>query len=428
VKIYCSGIGGIGLSAYAALRRLEGNEVLGSDRSPSALLDDLASQGIGIALDQNGSHVPADTDLFVYSEAIPPTAPERVRAAELDIRQLSYPAALGEFSSGYRVIAVAGTHGKSSTTAMAARLLLAAELDPTIVVGTKVPELDGRNWRKGGSDIFLLEACEYRKSFHHYRPQEILLTNADGDHFDFYKDKEEYQNAFIEFAKFLPADGTLITHEKDPDCAKIVKASGAQSMDADSFPLIALNTPGLHMRQNAQLVLALGDVLGIDRKFSVETLAGFSGSWRRMEQKGIYGDGIPVIDDYAHHPIEIRATLAAIREQYPKGRIVCVFQPHTHDRTKKLQKDFVVSFKNANLVIVPNIYDARKEVDFVTVDVAKLVSEITRKSGVEAMDGHSLSETEQLLPTILKHGDILVCMGAGDITSLAEKMTIATKK
>ncbi len=191
MKIYCSGIGGIGLSAYAALQKLAGHTVFGSDRSESALLDDLRSQGIGIVLDQSGAAVPKDCDLFVYSEAIPESSPERQKAKEYGSMQKSYPAAVGDLSRGSRLICICGTHGKSSTTAMAARLLIETGKDPTVVVGTKLKELGGRNWRRGKSDIFLLETCEYRNSFHQYSPRIILMTNCDGDHFDVYKDTDD---------------------------------------------------------------------------------------------------------------------------------------------------------------------------------------------------------------------------------------------
>ena len=186
MKIYCCGIGGIGLSAYASLQKMHGHEVLGSDRTDSELLSDLRSQGMEIFPDQSGAHVPEDADLFVYSEAVPESAPERVKATEFGIPQKTYPQALGELSRGYKVIAVCGTHGKSSTTAIAARMLIAAGKDPTVVVGTKVQDLDGRNWRQGESNLFLLEACEYRHAFHSYDPEIILLTNCNCDHYYFY--------------------------------------------------------------------------------------------------------------------------------------------------------------------------------------------------------------------------------------------------
>ncbi len=422
MKIYCSGIGGIGLSAYAALQAKRGASVYGSDRKDSALLQDLRSQGVTVFLTQEAANIPSDIDLFVYSEAIPADAPERVRAKELGVPMHSYFHALGELSKGAKVIAVCGTHGKSSTTAMVARLLIEAGLDPTVIVGTKVRELDGRNWRHGQSDLFVLEACEYRRSFHYLSPSYVLMTNVDGDHFDAYASLEEYQEAFVKFLKSLPADGKVFTHGNDPECVKVASKSGKIMVNADTQPLVELATPGLHMRQNAQLVLALAEELGIPSDKARTIVSGFVGTWRRMEVKGEW-NGVTVIDDYGHHPKEIRATLSAMREAYPERRIVVAFQPHTHDRTIKLYDEFLPAFKDANMVVVADVYNARNDIETAVTDVFKLIEDIERESKVKVLRGNSLKDTEKLLrENILHPGDVLVCMGAGDITDLATKI------
>lgn len=413
------------MSAYASLQKTEGHEVLGSDRAASALIEDLQSQGITVHLEQSGASIPADCDLFVYSEAIPVDAPERRRAKELGIQQQSYPQALGDLSRGHdQVIAVCGTHGKSSTTGMAARLLMHSGREPTVVVGTKLKELEGRNWRKGReAGVFLLEACEYRNSFHQYSPSIILLTNCDGDHFDFFGSSEEYRSAFVTFIQKLPKDGVLITHLSDPDCKAVADVAGRKVIDADAYPLITLKTPGTHMQQNAQLVLALADVLAIPGKQAQAAVSGYAGSWRRLELKGMLGD-IPVIDDYAHHPREIRATLDAIIGEYPGRRIVCAFQPHTHDRTLKFYDAFTHCFRGVDTVIIPNVYEARKDIETERVDLPAFMRDLEKGSTVRCVDGKSLADTERLLrEQILKPGDVLLCMGAGDITNLAQRMT-----
>jgi len=425
MKIYCSGIGGIGLSAYASLQKEFGHDISGSDRSPSALTDSLEEAGISIGFFQDGSFIPEDTELFVYSEAIPISAPERLRASELGIRQMSYPEALSELSKTYTVIAVCGTHGKSSTTAMAARLLIETGRDPTVVVGTKVKELDGKNWRRGNSSLFLIEACEYRKSFHFYDPQIILMTNCDGDHFDYFKSKDLYADAFVDFLKHLPPNGKVITHLSDPDCRKVVDSSEREGIDADQYPLIDLQTPGLHMKQNSQLVLALADVLNIPTDEATAALAPFAGTWRRMEQKGVYGDDIVIIDDYAHHPREIKATIAAIRGRYPQRRIICVFQPHTHNRTIEFYDDFLESFKDVDVVLITDVYDARHDTEHEKVDIEAFTAEISQKSEVQTMYSGNLERTEtQLKQHILQPGDVLLCMGAGTITDLANAFPV----
>jgi UDP-N-acetylmuramate--alanine ligase len=423
MKIYCSGIGGIGLSAYAALQANSGHTVSGSDRADSALLDDLRSQGITIHLVQDGSAITPDTDLFVFSEAIPEDSPERVRAQSLGIRSVSYFEALGELSKDYNVIAVCGTHGKSSTTAMIAKILIDAGKDPSVVVGTKMKELNGRNWRKGKSDLFVVEACEYRRSFRFIFPDTVVMTTVDGDHFDAFSSIEDYRNAFVDFLKQLPEKGSVIVHGDDQDSMTIAEHAERAIINADTFPLIALQTPGLHMRQNARLALALAAFLGIDKTVAEKSVSTFSGTWRRMEVKGDRADGITVIDDYGHHPAEIKATLSAMKEAYPNRRIVCVFQPHTHDRTITLYKEFISAFSDASVVIIPDIYVARSDIETGTVDVDAFVKDIAEKSSVEAINGESLSKTEELLKSqVLKPNDVVITMGAGSITQLSDAL------
>ncbi|MDD5055393.1 MAG: cyanophycin synthetase [Candidatus Peribacteraceae bacterium] len=423
MRIFCSGIGGIGLSAYAGHMQAQGHEVSGSDRSPSPLTDDLLSQGIVVSFRQDGSALPEGLDLLVYSEAIPESAPERSIAASRGIRQLSYFHALGEMTAGTRLICVSGTHGKSSTTAMAAKMLMDAGRDPNIVVGTKMRELNGRNWRSGANDLWIVEACEYRRSFLFLQPKIILLTNADGDHFDAYKDIKDYENAFVEYLSLLPADGILITHGSDKQLTEIAKRAGKSFIDADKIPLPHPGVPGEHMRKNAQLVLALADVLKIKRSVAEKSLSSFKGTWRRMEIKGVTADGVTVIDDYAHHPVEIKATLQAMREAYPSRRIIAVFQPHTHDRTLKLWDDFSTAFQDADLVVVTDVYDARPDRDSAKADPELFATAIGEGSGVKTLFSGSLEETNRLLrSSLLKADDVLILMGAGTVTNLAGKL------
>ena len=419
MKIYCSGIGGIGLSAYAALQNANGHTVMGSDRADSPLVQDLRSQGIEVFLEQDANHIPSDCDLFVYSVAIPEDAPERVQAAEYGIRQLSYFGAVGELSKGYQLIAVCGTHGKSSTTAMAARMLIELEFDPTVIVGTKIHELDGRNWRKGGSSIFLVEACEYRHSFHFLHPEIVLMTSVDGDHYDFYGTIEKYQQAYVDFLKQLSDDGLIITHGNDAECVRVAERSGREFVSADQLELPRLSTPGRHMQENAQLALKLGLEFGIDESKAREALSGFVGSWRRMEVKGEFGDGITVIDDYGHHPAEVKATLDALKEAYSGRRLICVFQPHTHERTLSFFDEFTVAFSSADIVLLADVYEARSDIERERADIAELADAIASKSSTECHAVGPLDVLETRLSEIAQPRDVIVCMGAGTITNLA---------
>lgn len=407
--------------------KAQGHTVAGSDRSDSELLQDLSRQGITITLKQDGSGIAKSCDLFVFTEALSEDHPERKAAKDSGIRSISYFAALGELSEPFHVIAVSGTHGKSSTTGMLAKVLVESGKDPTVVVGTKLPDLGGKNWRKGNGHLFLLEACEYRRSFHYLSPDLVVLTTVDGDHFDYYASLEDYHNAFTEFLEQLPPQGKVVVHGEDAAVMKIVENAGRTAIDADRHPLPELSVPGLHMRQNAQLAFAAALELGVQREAALTALKGYRGAWRRMELVGLYQD-IPVIDDYGHHPREIAATLQAVGEKYPKNRLVCVFQPHTHDRTIKLYEDFTKAFSGADLVIIPGIYEARRERDAATVDLPKLLNDIRDGSSVECRDGISLTATEEMLrKEILKSGDVLLVMGAGDVTSLARNIVLEKK-
>jgi UDP-N-acetylmuramate--alanine ligase len=426
MNIYCSAIGGIGLSAYAALMHHNGHTVKGSDRSDSALLDDLRSQGIAVTLNQDGTEVPDDIDLFVHSAAIPEDHPERIKAKELGVKSLTYFEALGGFTKGYKLITVSGTHGKSSTTAMVADVLIAAGYDPTVVVGTKLGSLGGRNWRQGQSEWCVVEACEYKGSFFNLHPSIAIILNCDWDHVDAYPTPQSFHDAFITFLNNVPSDGMVISHGGDPECQMVVKAAGHTLIDADTQPLLTdMHVPGIHMQQNAQTALELAAKLGIDHDVAAKALREHKGIWRRMEEKGSYSDDVLVIDDYGHHPLEIKLTLEALKKRHSGRRLVCVFQPHMHNRTLELYDDFLTSFTMCDVVLVPYVYDARHAVERDEVDVQKFVDDIAEKSNVECRWTKTLEDTETLLKdNILQPGDLLVCMGAGDVTDLAERMVI----
>ncbi|MEK7137320.1 MAG: cyanophycin synthetase [Patescibacteria group bacterium] len=448
MKIFCSGIGGAGMSAYAAYQASSGHRVSGSDKAESKTLEQLRSQGLSVSLMQDGSALPEDTELFIYTLALADDHPERLRARKLGIPEKSYFEALGDLcrESGKNLIAVCGTHGKSSTTAMAAKVLIEAGRDPSVILGVTTSDLQGRNWRKENGachaeHVFLVEACEYRRSFLHLSPSIILLTNADGDHMDYFRDLVDYEKAFQEFVALLPKDGVLIAHGQGESVRAMidfVKRRGVRVIDADIYALPELTIPGVHMRNNAQLALALAGFLGIDEKSARVSLRSYKGSSRRMEIKGKLkmdngqwtmtnneeGEGVIVIDDYGHHPKEVVATLEALKEAYPKQRLICVYQPHTHDRTLKFYDDFTKAFRDADLVIIPNIFDARKERDSGTVDLPSFISDIAGESKVEVLDGQSLEKTILFLQKTLLPHDILLTMGAGDVWRIAQQLTV----
>lgn len=425
MKIFCSGIGGIGLSAYAALQNAEGHSVSGSDRIDSELLADLRTQGITVLLMQDGSDITKDTDLFVFSEAIPEEAPERIKARELGIRSISYFQALGEYlrERNLRVIAVCGTHGKSSTTAMAAKVFADAGKEPTVVVGTKVPDLGGRNWRRGTGSLAIIEACEYRGSFLYLDPALILMTTVDGDHFDVYPSLEEYRKAFVSFAQKLPKEGQVITHGKDSAAVAIAETAKRTLIDADAIELPTLSSavPGLHMRQNAALVMTLAHKEGIPQDVAEKSLQNFRGTWRRMELKGTLPGDILVCDDYAHHPKEISATVTALKAAYPGRRIVCAFQPHLRSRTHQFYDGFTKAFAGADIVLISDPYEARSDTSPM-LNMTMFTDDISKSSKVSAEYSGTLITTEQRIAEIVKPRDLLLIMGAGSIGDLAGRI------
>lgn len=424
MKIFCSGIGGIGLSAYASLQKQKGHTVFGSDRSPSVVTDQLSQDDIPVFFEQDGSALPNDADLFVYSEAIAPDAPERKKATELGIRQLSYFQAVGEMSKDMYVIGVCGTHGKSSTTAMAAKLLVDCGVDPTVVVGTKVPDLDNKNWRMGQSEYFLVEACEYRRSFHYLKPNMILVTNTDGDHYDAYGSVDEYHGAFEQFFAMLPEDGKVIGHGSDLSSKAIAERSGRTFVDADNETMeMELSIPGQHMRENAMLALAMGNEFELSIEAMRQSLHGFHGTWRRMEVKGKGKNGELVVDDYAHHPLEVRSSLSAMKEAYPDKRIVCVFQPHMHDRLLRFEVDFLDAFVDADVVIVSDVYAARGHIER-EADLPAFVSKLKERHRGTVVAGGDLGKTQDVVADTARDDDVVIFMGAGDITKLASARVV----
>jgi UDP-N-acetylmuramate--alanine ligase len=428
MRIYCCGIGGIGLSAYAALQKEMGHDVCGSDQRASLVTDDLVHRGIPVFTNQDGSMVKEGIDVLVYSEAVPYDAPERQRARDLHIPELSYPAAVGQMTQGKHVIAVCGTHGKSSTTAMIAHVLATCGMDPTVIVGTRIPQLQDRNWRLGKSNIVVLEACEYCKSFLHYQPTIVAVTTCDGDHFDYYSTLEEYRSAFTDFLRLVPQNGHIVVHGNDEQCTSLVENMHCAIHNADTRTLPMLRVPGAHMRQNAQLALTICDLLNISKDKSDAAIATFAGTWRRMELCGFMENAVPVIDDYAHHPREITATLSALREQYKNQRLICIFQPHTHHRTIALRQSFTTAFAEADVVYIPNVYAARSDRDGEQIDIASFCHDIQEGSDVRVEHTVSLNKTEEILRANIKEGDVIVCMGAGDITSLARKLVTTTNE
>jgi UDP-N-acetylmuramate--alanine ligase len=408
MKIYCIGIGGIGLSALARYYKHQGHEVSGSDVSDSMLIQTLMNEGIHIDIGHRKENIPDGTDLVVYTIAVSDTNEDLVRARELGLTCMTYPQALGEITKEKKTIAVCGTHGKTTTTAMAYHALKACGINPTVIVGSLLSGV-GSNFIPGDSEYFVVEACEYRRSFLNLFPTYVLVTNIDADHLDYYKDLADIQDAFQSFADKLPKEGHLITHGN-----VYLETQGVlDNADVIDTSTIELSVMGEHNRENAQLILALVQALSLDMESARKGLKNFAGTWRRLEQKGRTKHGVLVYDDYGHHPAEIKATLHAVRSQYPKDQdeLNVFFQPHLFSRTKTFLNDFGSALTEADKVFVLPIYAAR-EADDASISSGKLVEKINELGGhATLLPKDSMSE---VIESIQNNKSVVVNMGAGD--------------
>lgn len=429
--IHFIGIGGIGTSSVAQILQKQKKTISGSDLNGSTLISTLKKKGFKITIGHNEKNIPKNCQLVIYSPAIPPENPELKAAKKRKIRTISYPEALGELSKGYFTIAIAGTHGKSTTTAITALILEKGGLDPTVVIGTKVREFKNQNFRIGKSKYLVLEACEYKDSFLHLNPNILAITNIEPDHLDYFKNFKNYKESFKKLAGKLKKSDKIIFNAKDKASAGIVK-----NLKAEKIPLIlegdilkitnkkneqlvlAPGVPGQFNKSNSAIAALIGNLLGIPNKKIEQAVKSFSGTWRRMEEKKTNLKPTKFIDDYGHHPTEITVTLKAIRETHPKAKILCIFQPHQYSRTLKLLKDFGKSFKDSDQVIVPNIYQVRdKAEDILKVSTDKLVEEI-KKNKTAAINGQGLEKTAEYIKKNHKKFDLIVTMGAGDISKI----------
>ncbi len=407
------------MSALAQLIALRGEEVSGSDREESPTTELLESKGVHVAIGQKTENVPDDADLLVYTAAVPESNPERVRARELGIPEASYFDVLGGVSEEKRTVAVSGTHGKTTTTGMLARILRDAGANPSAVVGSIVRDFES-NYLPGSSDLFVVEACEYQRHFLTLAPEVLVITNLEFDHTDYYRDLSDVQDAFRALIQKVPAHGFIVTDVEHPNINPLLEGIEATVIDYQKEPNYELRFPGEFNQMNARAAAAATRVVfpGITQGMINTALADFHGTWRRFEEKGETAQGALVYDDYAHHPTAIRETLRALREK-SKGKIYVAFHPHLYSRTRDLLDGFARAFGDATEVLIAPIYAAR-EIDDGTVS-SELLAERIRAEGVSA---RALSFEE--IETVLKHepqrGDVIMTMGAGDIYKVADAL------
>ncbi|MBI5038075.1 MAG: UDP-N-acetylmuramate--L-alanine ligase [Candidatus Kerfeldbacteria bacterium] len=449
-RVHCVGIGGIGVSAVARILHQLGSAVFGTDVFDSLLVKQLKKEGITIVIGvHRAESLKAGTTLVVYSNAVQEKNPELVRAKKLKIPCLSYPEFLGWFMNKHIPIVVSGTHGKSTTTAMLATIFLEAGLDPMVVVGTQVPAFG--NSHVGLGKHFIVEGDEYRAAFHHYTPDGLIINNIESDHLDFYRTEKNVVTAFDKLARSVPKGGTVVANAEDSNVQKVLKRLRA---NVTTFGLaygdyyvgqierhgeitrfsvrgierfdLAIRVPGDHNIRNALGAALMARSFGISIDQIQRGLLVYRGCWRRFEITGEPG-GVVVVDDYAHHPTEIRATLQTAKQYFPKRRIWCIFQPHSTHRTKSLFKDFVTAFGDADTLVLSDIYLVSGRETAERLATPSLVKEIS-KIHPDVQYYKSFSAIVSAVTRQIRTGDIIITMGAGTITEINERLISAINR
>ena len=447
IHVHFIGIGGISMSGLAEILIDAGFTVSGSDAKKSPLTQHLAAKGAKINYPQMASNITDDIDLVVYTAAIAQDNPEYARANENGLPMMTRADLLGQIMKNYKTpIAISGTHGKTTTTSMISEVLLAADTDPTLSIGGILKSIGG-NIRVGKSDYFVTEACEYTNSFLSFFPRISIILNIEEDHMDFFKDIDDIRNSFRKFAEILPSDGFLIINKdidrlddltKGLNCS-IITFGSDQSADYSytdatydeygrgSYLLlkngkecgrVTLGVVGEHNILNSLSVIALMDILAIDFESVTRALAAFHGTDRRFELKGEVG-GVTILDDYAHHPTEITATLKAAAN-YPHKTLWCVFQPHTYTRTKAFLNDFAKALSLADKVVLTDIYAAREK-NTIGISSKDLLA-VLEQTSTECYYFPSFDEIENFLLKNCINGDLLITMGAGDVVKIGESL------
>ena len=447
IHVHFIGIGGISMSALAEILLQEGFTISGSDSKSSDLTTALEAKGIRIFYEQTASNIIPGIDLVVYTAAIREDNPEYMEVVRQNLPMLTRAQLLGQIMDNYQnSIAVAGTHGKTTTTSMMSQILLEANTDPTISVGGILPSIQG-NLRVGSSEVFISEACEYTNSFLNFHPKYSIILNVEAEHLDFFKDLDDIRNSFRIFASNTLDHGVTIINGEIPDWQELVagqpqkiitygfdpsfdyyatdiefneKACAIYTVMKQGTPLftVSLGVPGRHNISNSLAVIALSCEMGLSKEAILSGLCTFSGANRRFQYKGMV-NGVTVIDDYAHHPTEIGATLTAAAN-YPHNRLIVAFQPHTYSRTKAFLPEFAEVLSQADVVVLADIYAAREKNTY-GVSSEDLLA-LLKEKGCEAYYFPSFEEIEEFLLKNSVNGDLLITMGAGNIVEIGESL------
>lgn len=420
-RIHFIGIGGIGMSGLARLMLHDKKVVTGSDLKPTHVTCGLEALDIKVFYGQIKENITEDIDVFIYSDAVKSDNLEYKAAKATKKPMLSYFEALGQIANQYYLIAVAGTHGKTTTTAMLIDIFEETGNDPTAIVGS-LRGKSGSNFRGGKSKYFIVEADEYERHFLHFTPDVLVITNIEADHLDYYKNLADIQNTFQKLVGNINDGGILVCNPEDPNVAPVLEKFSGTVVDYTSYidPLLNLKVIGEHNYQNAAAAAAAADAVGIKEADTKRSLEGFAGTWRRFEYRGDMPKGAKLYDDYAHHPTEIRATLKAAREHFRSKRIVVAFHPHLYSRTKLLFDDFAAAFRDADDVFIAPIFAAREKDDGTITH--KMLAEGIKKQGTSA---HACDSFDDIVERLrLQDGPnlVIITMGAGDIYTIAEKL------
>jgi UDP-N-acetylmuramate--alanine ligase len=426
-NVHFIGIGGIGISAIARMMLHDGKVVTGQDMQEGEVVHELKKAGADIKIGQLYENIPEGTDLIVYTIAIDTydvaLAIKIKEQTEIPVK--SYPQMLDIISRDKYTIAVSGTHGKTTTTAMIAQILVDNGSDPTVIVGSLLVGSKS-NFIAGNSKYLVVEACEYRRSFLNINPKILVITNIDEDHLDYYKDIEDIKSAFREMAMKVPADGFVVCNPGDKNISEVINGIDAKIINWEEFfsSDLKLKIPGVHNKKDAAAAIAATKALGISADIGEKYVRNFPGTWRRFEFKGSLKNGALVYDDYAHHPTEILATLDGFRELYPKNdgwKITVIFQPHLFSRTKLLLNEFAKSFGDADQVQILPIYYAR-EVDDGSISSLILSNEINKYSN-NSKSFLNFEDEEKYLENQLSNmndKNIIITMGAGDAFKIGD--------
>lgn len=457
--LHLIGAGGIGVSAIGRYYQHLGWTVSGSDSSESEITRDLVREGFDIHIGHRVENLPEPTNLLVHTEGIfiaatgvshgsaSRTNVELDLAKERGVKIRSYPQALADITNGTRQIAIAGSHGKSSTTSLLGVMLANSEIGGSTIVGTKLSQFGGTNIRiDGRSDWFAIEACEYKRHFLEYTPYVTVITNIDIDHLDYYKDEDDYLSAFVSLIE--QTRHAVVLSQLDAGCLKLYNTVPVavrnrlrwhwvnmnESYEAGSdriifIPHLSLKVPGEHLRLDANLAYTVGGIVGIPENERVSGLEGYGGSWRRSEIVGTTIHGNIVMSDYGHHPTELKPTFEAIKNRYPERELVVLFQPHQAARTRALLGDFATSFGNADLVLIPDIYlsrDTEADIAYMTTD--RLVDAIRpHQKNVRNTGGIPNAVSEALrLDALNREKYVFLIQGAGSIDEIRYAFPLKT--